>query len=899
MSHIQEHHSFSRVDHIDSHSSTERNGQDCANPSIDFLSDCPDTCHKGRTSRPSSSTRTNADHPSSIGFTSNDPELPSTHYVFRNRDSSPRLPCSTGPTVACSQTDFEPDSIAYGDSLPQCSHSHIMRNHSDENNQETSPFPDRSERMVWIKLISNAYRHTLFLTYSGDVYGWGCNHKGQVLHNGPQIIKSPLKLPINDVSFISTGVGYSLALSSERKLYGWGDNYENQVTDSSFYSLPISLIDIPYNIKEVYGGEDCSFALTTEGNVVKWGNRKSFELVEGLTNVVSISVSRHSFVALDTNGELFHVSSTKRSKVSVFPKQSIFSSFHYNVECLLVVDSNGDVWEFDQINVDYLSDKPTKIPGLNNIVSISGSNGVFAAIDFYGKVFVWGRLSRLGYCYENSEEPRQVEAFTDIEGISVGHDFLFAFNKSTVWAWGKNDFGQLGIGDLVDRPTAVPAFWAEVHGSFEFPKQPLDRMFSGLIKLIYFEYLDHLKRVFGNHPYTKARFLIKSPISKKVAKFAKEVINGFEFLKDPQELILNENICDLQLWFSTYYSGPKVINTRIQKLDVYYNWVNYAPQLLSFFPHLGVLKLSRRCSFAGSSLNLAHLSNLKCLELDYPFVIKGLPTTLVKLMLKHHDIEFTDLSYLTSLQDLVVLARPISERVTKAEFSLPRSIICLEISSLIFVNVELRLPKLKELKIRDSVPTNITEQNYPSLKFVQLITPKIRCLPDSSLFPTKPISQGFLKSVKLIKNDYLVELSCFPWWIQYPTTVFEAYNREVMLHIAVCFDHGRGVDKDPQQALYWYHAAADGGNACAMNKLGLLYYSGKGVEQDYFKAVSYFEKSAELWNRDGMFNMAECCELGRGTTKDLHQAMKWYQEAMDYGHPVASEILERCRGRLI
>ncbi|KAL0214217.1 hypothetical protein P9112_006401 [Eukaryota sp. TZLM1-RC] len=152
-----------------------------------------------------------------------------------------------------------------------------------------------------------------------------------------------------------------------------------------------------------------------------------------------------------------------------------------------------------------------------------------------------------------------IEAFTNIEGISVGYNFLFAYNKNTVWAWGRNYRGQLGTGDLIDRPQPVKVFGSEILGSFDYPIQPLDSMFSGLIKLIYFEYLQYLKKLFGNHPYTKARFFTKCIISKKVAKFAKQVINGFEFLKDPQDLNLNENIYDLQLQLLTDYKGPKVI----------------------------------------------------------------------------------------------------------------------------------------------------------------------------------------------------------------------------------------------------------------------------------------------------------------------------------------------------
>ncbi|KAL0211217.1 hypothetical protein P9112_009515 [Eukaryota sp. TZLM1-RC] len=134
----------------------------------------------------------------------------------------------------------------------------------------------------------------------------------------------------------------------------------------------------------------------------------------------------------------------------------------------------------------------------------------------------------------------------------------------------------------------------------------MNRMFSGLIKLVYWEYLSYLQKLFGNHPYIKARFHSKCGVSKRVAQFAQKLINVHPiqnklFIKDPQNFNLNENICDLQLRLSTNYYGPKVINTRFKELDVYYDWVDYDPQLLTLFPNVELVKLG------GDLIPLHHL----------------------------------------------------------------------------------------------------------------------------------------------------------------------------------------------------------------------------------------------------------------------------------------------------
>ncbi|KAL0226217.1 hypothetical protein P9112_013541 [Eukaryota sp. TZLM1-RC] len=646
------------------------------------------------------------------------------------------------------------------------------------------------DREVGVKCISSGFYHTLLLTYSGEVYGWGDNVNGQVLYHGLEVIKSPIKIPLTNIISISAGFNHSHAISSEGKLYGWGWNRFNQINMSSSSILPITLIMIPYNFKEIFNGACFSLALTTEGQVIKWGYRKLYELIEDLNDIVFLYIDGSSFIAIDSIGNFFYYSGRRFTKIPVTqyltPRTpfkgsvSLVRGGFRNKDEILVVDINGDVWQFINVsNKDSFNNKPIKVKGLTNIVSIMVFHGIYSAINKSGRVFVWGSLSRISELYEDCDEPICLEAFTNIEGISVGENFLFAYNKNTVWAWGRNYKGQLGTGDLIDRPQPVKVFGSEILGSFHHSKKPLDRMFSGLINLVYWELFEFLKNLFGNHPYVKARFYTKCSISKRVAKLAKEVFNAHPIqntmlLKDPEDLNLNDDICDLQLQLTLEFTFPKVINTRIQKLDVYFDSVDYNLHLLSFFPNVEVIKLggkSRSCK-----LNLVHFSNLKCLELACSFTIQQLPTSLVKLVLKNIYINVTDLSYLTSLKELVVCSDlrsdGVSYQMLEGQIPLPQSIVKLEVElQLQSSSTKIQLANLKELVIH-VVPTNITEQNFPSLKFIQLIRFDRNSLSNSPLSPTKLISQGLIKSVKLIKNEYLVELSCFPWWIQYPANKY-------------------------------------------------------------------------------------------------------------------------------
>ncbi|KAL0214216.1 hypothetical protein P9112_006400 [Eukaryota sp. TZLM1-RC] len=125
----------------------------------------------------------------------------------------------------------------------------------------------------------------------------------------------------------------------------------------------------------------------------------------------------------------------------------------------------------------------------------------------------------------------------------------------------------------------------------------------------------------------------------------------------------------------------------------------------------------------------------------------------------------------------IFIATENSKQLLEGRIPLHQSVVRLDIWLEEPVNIEIQLPNIKELIFHEAIPTNITEQNFPSLKFIQLIRPAHTLFP-SSLSPTKFMNEGLIQSAKLIKNECLVELSCFPWCIQYPYDQFnDVYPR--------------------------------------------------------------------------------------------------------------------------
>jgi hypothetical protein len=107
---------------------------------------------------------------------------------------------------------------------------------------------------------------------------------------------------------------------------------------------------------------------------------------------------------------------------------------------------------------------PAKILNLSSITEADGGSGFGMALDLYGNIWTWGDNSfgELGNgtttdrFYPNwvvllSSDHLTKYALSDITAIAAGsHHCLALKNDGTVWAWGFNGLGSLGIGSTVN-----------------------------------------------------------------------------------------------------------------------------------------------------------------------------------------------------------------------------------------------------------------------------------------------------------------------------------------------------------------------------------------------------------------------------------------------------------------
>lgn len=168
-----------------------------------------------------------------------------------------------------------------------------------------------------------------------------------------------------------------------------------------------------------------------------------------------------------------------------------------------------------------------------------------------------------------------------------------------------------------------------------------------------------------------------------------------------------------------------------------------------------------------------------------------------------------------------------------------------------------------------------------------------------------------------------------------PVRAVEFFKKAIELNrakvsLARAYLEGRGVGKNPAEALRLLELAARGGNVVAQNNLGIFWFEGLGGKSDEFKAFSWFEsaakkdyppsilflgmsylqgtgvppdairgvsllkKAANLGNTEAQNNLAYCYANGIGVEQNSALAFEYYKKAAVGGYALAQNTLGDC-----
>ena len=109
--------------------------------------------------------------------------------------------------------------------------------------------------------------------------------------------------------------------------------------------------------------------------------------------------------------------------------------------------------------------------------------------------------------------------------------------------------------------------------------------------------------------------------------------------------------------------------------------------------------------------------------------------------------------------------------------------------------------------------------------------------------------------------------------------------------LAILYQEGLGVAKDPIEAIRLLESASGHGLLIAKHNLGMTYLEGKGVDIDTDRAMAYFGHAAAEGLADSLYALGVAYLTGEGQRKDPAEARHFFKKAAQKDYPEAQLMI--------
>ncbi|RWR92760.1 Regulator of chromosome condensation [Cinnamomum micranthum f. kanehirae] len=305
-----------------------------------------------------------------------------------------------------------------------------------------------------VLLISAGASHSVALLsrLSGVIAcSWGRGEDGQLGHGNAEdqlLPKIMTALDGHEIVSITCGADHTIAYSKTQVYsWGWGDFGRLGHGNSSdlFTPQPIKAL-LGIQIKQIACGDSHCLAVTMEGEVQSWGRNQNGQLGLGTTDDSLVPQNIQAFEGVSVK------------------------MVAAGAEHTAAVTEDGDLYgwgwgRYGNLGLGDRSDRlvPEKVSavdgqkmvsvacGWRHTISVSSSGSLYT----YG----WSKYGQLGHGdFEDHLIPHQLEALRNnfVTQISGGWRHTMALTSDgSLYGWGWNKFGQIGIGDSDDRCSPV------------------------------------------------------------------------------------------------------------------------------------------------------------------------------------------------------------------------------------------------------------------------------------------------------------------------------------------------------------------------------------------------------------------------------------------------------------
>lgn len=121
----------------------------------------------------------------------------------------------------------------------------------------------------------------------------------------------------------------------------------------------------------------------------------------------------------------------------------------------------------------------------------------------------------------------------------------------------------------------------------------------------------------------------------------------------------------------------------------------------------------------------------------------------------------------------------------------------------------------------------------------------------------------------------------------------QAGNAKAQFNVGSAYRYGKGVEKNDEQAVYWFRLSAAQNDPSGECALASCYYKGEGVMQSYEAAFALYHKAAEQGHKYAQYNIALCYLYGRGVEMNRNAARRWLTASAKVGFEKSKIALEK------
>jgi alpha-tubulin suppressor-like RCC1 family protein len=300
---------------------------------------------------------------------------------------------------------------------------------------------------------------------SGNLWTWGFGNDLMLGNNSILEVSTPVTTFAGGSNWKQvTCLSYNgvAAIKTDGTLWVWGENTGGQLgtNDTTPRSTPVTTFAGGTDWKQVSAGSGHMAAIKTDGTLWTWGesSRNVFEGRDsnediltpvttsvGGTNWKQVSCGYWYTAAVKTDGSLWTWG------YSYFGQLGRPDDYRYKGTPVTTF-SGGTNWA-DSLD-DYLAE---------DLYTISGGGFHTAAIKTDGTLWTWGRgtIGQLGNAntIDISTPITTFSGGTNWKQVNAGYYYTSAIKTDgTLWAWGNNNAGQLGVNDLIFRSTPITTF---------------------------------------------------------------------------------------------------------------------------------------------------------------------------------------------------------------------------------------------------------------------------------------------------------------------------------------------------------------------------------------------------------------------------------------------------------